>query len=226
VELNSASASLLEYVSGINSSLSKAIVEYRFQNGPFKSRSELRDIPRFGEKTFEQAAGFLRIRDAENPLDGSAVHPESYSIVEKMAADLGVSVKDLVGNAELARQIDPKLYCTDGAGLPTLRDIVEELKKPGRDPRRELTSFEFDTELKELSDLKEGMVLPGIVTNVTDFGAFVDVGVHQDGLVHVSRMGKKVRAPYECCGVGQKVTVKVVAVDLERKRISLSLLRD
>ena len=226
VELNSASASLLEYVSGINSSLAKAVVEHRFTNGPFQSRTELRNIPRFGEKTFEQAAGFLRIRDAENPLDGSAVHPESYPIVEKMAADLGVSLKDLVGNAELAKKIDPQPYCTDGVGLPTLRDIVEELKKPGRDPRRELTSFEFDTDLKELADLKEGMVLPGIVTNVTDFGAFVDVGVHQDGLVHVSRMGKKVRAPYECCGVGQKVTVKVVAVDLERKRISLSLLRE
>jgi uncharacterized protein len=226
VELNSASASLLEYVSGINSSLAKAIVERRFQHGPFQNRQELREIPRFGEKTFEQAAGFLRIRDGEYPLDASAVHPESYPVVEQMATDLGVSVRDLVGNVELVPQIDLEKYRSDGIGLPTLRDIAEELKKPGRDPREELTSFEFDTELKEISDLREGMVLAGIVTNVTDFGAFVDVGVHQDGLVHVSRMGKKVRAPYECCGVGQKVSVRVVAVDLERKRISLALVRD
>jgi len=223
VELNSASTSLLAYVSGITPALAKAIVERRFQEGPFTSRDELRQIPRLGEKTFQQAAGFLRIRGAANPLDASAVHPESYAIVERMAADTGVSVSALIGNDDLVQRIELERYCSDEAGLPTLRDIAAELRKPGRDPRCEAASFEFETDYRDITDLKEGLVLSGIVTNVTDFGAFVDIGVHHDGLVHVSRMGRKVKNPYDVCAVGQRITVKVVGVDTERKRISLSL---
>ncbi|MBP7867835.1 MAG: RNA-binding transcriptional accessory protein [Acidobacteria bacterium] len=224
VELNSASASLLEYVSGITPTLARNIVERRNQSGPFRSRQELLEIPRFGEKTFQQAAGFLRIRDAENPLDGSAVHPERYELVECMAADLGESVRWLFGNEEIIARIQIQNYQSEEVGLPTLWDILEELRKPGRDPRGEITGFDFDPDLKGLEDLKEGMVLPGIVTNVTNFGAFVDIGVHQDGLVHLSRMGKRnVRSPYDVCSVGQRVSVKVVSVDRERKRIGLSL---
>ncbi len=224
VELNSASASLLTYVSGISASLARAIVEWRTENGPFCSRTQLMQVTRFGEKTFQQSAGFLRIRDAVNPLDASAVHPERYPLVERMAADLQVSVRELIGNDAVLADIDPRKYCDDNVGLPTLRDILAELSKPGRDPRGEITSYDFDPELKGIDDLHEGMVLPGIVTNVTNFGAFVDVGVHQDGLVHVSRMGRRnVHNPYEVCSVGQRVCVKVVSLDKERMRIGLSL---
>jgi len=224
VTLNMASHSLLEYVSGITPALARAIVAYRDENGPFSSREGLKPVPRFGEKTFEQSAGFLRIPGAENPLDGSAVHPESYSIVARMASDLDVSIKDLIGNESLIQKIDIQSYCSDEVGLPTLLDIVEELKKPGRDPRDEWTSFEFAGNINHISDLEEGMILPGIVTNVTNFGAFVDVGAHHDGLVHVSQMGKKyVKNPYDVCSVGQKLTVKVLSVDVERKRIGLSM---
>jgi uncharacterized protein len=224
VEINSASGSLLEYVSGITPSLAKHIVEYRFKNGAFRSRDEFRNVPRFGDKAFEQAAGFLRIHGAAHPLDSSAVHPESYPIVERMASDLGVSIGELVENESLIERIDLERYCTGEVGLPTLRDIVEELKKPGRDPREEVTSFEFSEEINDISDLEVGMLLDGIVTNVTNFGAFVDVGVHQDGLVHISQMSKRfVKNPYEVCSVGQKVRVKVLNIDTERKRISLSM---
>jgi len=223
VELNTASMSLLEYVSGINSTLAKNIVQYRYEHGAFRSRRELMEVARFGEKTFQQAAGFLRIRDAENPLDASAVHPESYPIVEKMAADLGVSIRDLAGNTALVEQLRLAEYCTETVGLPTLRDIAQELKKPGRDPRQVQTSYEFTSDFKEMSDLSEGMTMPGIVTNVTNFGAFVDIGVHQDGLVHISQMGRNIKTPYDVCSVGQRVTVKVLGVDLERKRISLTM---
>ncbi len=224
VELNSASSSLLEYVSGITPSLARGIVQHRFENGPFPTRESLLSVSRFGEKTYEQSAGFLRIRDGENPLDSSAVHPESYPIVQQMAADLGVTIPDLLENDSLIGKIEPTRYCTDDIGLPTLHDILAELKKPGRDPRAELTSFEFESGISELSDLQDGMILPGIVTNVTNFGAFVDIGVHQDGLVHISQMGRRyVKNPYEVCSVGQKITVKVISVDTERKRIGLSM---
>jgi len=224
VELNSASSSLLEYVSGISAGLARSLVAYRDEQGPFPSRQALRGVPRFGDKTFEQAAGFLRIRGAENPLDGSAVHPERYNLVERMAADLGVKVTDLMENRPLIGQIPVERYVSDDVGRPTLNDIIEELARPGRDPRQELTSFEFDSDVSEMTDLAEGMVLNGIVTNVTNFGAFVDIGVHQDGLVHVSKMGRKyVKNPYDVCSVGQRVLVKVIRVDLDRKRISLSL---
>jgi uncharacterized protein len=224
VELNSASHSLLEYVSGITPGLARSLVAYRDENGPFPSRETLLNVPRFGAKTFEQAAGFLRIRGAENPLDGSAVHPERYELVRLMAADLGAEVAELMENSELIERIKISRYASEDVGIPTLRDIVDELKKPGRDPREELTSFEFDSEVNEISDLEEGMVLSGIVTNVTNFGAFVDIGVHQDGLVHVSQMGRKyVKNPYDVCAVGQRVTVKVISVDLDRKRIGLSM---
>ncbi|MBN2432117.1 MAG: RNA-binding transcriptional accessory protein [Acidobacteria bacterium] len=224
VELNSASYSLLEYVSGISAGLARSLVAYRDEQGPFPSRQALRGVPRFGEKTYEQAAGFLRIRAAENPLDGSAVHPERYELVERMAADLAVKVTDLMENSQLIRQIRVDRYVSEDAGLPTLKDIIAELTRPGRDPRQGMISFEFDSNVNDINDLQEGMVLSGIVTNVTNFGAFVDIGVHQDGLVHVSKMGRDyVKNPYDVCSVGQRVSVKVIRVDLERKRISLSM---
>jgi uncharacterized protein len=227
VEVNTASKELLAYVSGLNSAIAKNIVEYRNQNGPFKNREELMKVSRLGEKVFEQAAGFLRIREAQNPLDASAVHPESYTIVEKMAKDLQCSVKDLMSTAELRKQLDLKNYITEKVGLPTLTDIVAELEKPGRDPREGFEVFSFTDGVNEIKDLKIGMKLPGIVTNVTAFGAFVDIGVHQDGLVHISHLSDKfVKDPNEVVSVQQKVNVTVTEVDVARKRIGLSMKSD
>jgi protein Tex len=227
VEVNTASKELLSYVSGLSPALAKNIVEYRNQNGPFKGREELMKVTRFGEKVFEQAAGFLRIREAENPLDASAVHPESYPIVNQMASDLNCSIKDLMTSAELRKQLDLKKYITDKTGLPTLTDIVTELEKPGRDPRKVFEVFSFTEGVNTIEDLTVGMKLPGIVTNVTNFGAFVDIGVHQDGLVHISHLADKfINDPKEAVAVQQKVMVTVVEVDVARKRIGLSMKSD
>jgi protein Tex len=224
VEVNTASKELLAYVSGLSSALAKNIVEYRNQNGPFKDRESLMKVSRLGEKVFEQAAGFLRIHEAENPLDASAVHPESYPIVKQMATDLGCSVKDLMSSAELRKQLDLKKYVTEKVGIPTLTDIIKELEKPGRDPRQVFEVFSFTEGVNTINDLKIGMSLPGIVTNVTNFGAFVDIGVHQDGLVHISHLSDKfVKDPKEVIAVQQKVKVTVVEVDVARKRIGLSM---
>jgi len=224
VDLNRASAQLLTYVSGLGPQLAKNILAYRDENGPFNSRKELKKIPRLGPKAFEQSAGFLRIRDAENPLDGSAVHPESYHIVDKMAQDLSCGVEDLMKDSAKRSRIDISKYVTEKTGIPTLRDIMEELAKPGRDPREDFEEFAFESGVEKIEDLRSGMKLPGIVTNVTAFGAFVDVGVHQDGLVHVSEISDRyVRDPADIVKVHQKVTVTVIDVDVDRKRISLSL---
>jgi protein Tex len=224
VEVNTASKELLSYVSGLSPALAKNIVEYRNQNGPFKDRAALMKVSRLGEKVFEQAAGFLRIAESKNPLDASAVHPESYPIVQKMAKDLGCTVKDLMTSAELRKQLDLKTYVTEKVGLPTLTDILTELEKPGRDPRKVFEIFSFTEGVNEIADLKIGMKLPGIVTNVTAFGAFVDVGVHQDGLVHISHLSDKfIKDPKEAVTVAQKVMVTVVEVDVPRKRIGLSM---
>lgn len=224
VEVNTASKQLLTYVSGLGPALAQNIVEYRNQNGPFRTRTELKKVTRLGDKAFEQAAGFLRIRDAENPLDASAVHPESYPVVEQMAKDLGVTVQELMQQQELRKQINPRKYVTDTVGLPTLQDIVSELAKPGRDPRQTFEAFSFTEGVNEIKDLRAGMKLPGIVTNITAFGAFIDLGVHQDGLVHVSQLSDRfVTNPHEAVKVGQKVEVTVMEVDVNRKRISLSM---
>jgi uncharacterized protein len=224
VELNTASKQLLSYVSGLNSSLAENIVVHRNSKGPFRSRAELLEVPRLGAKAFEQAAGFLRIREATHPLDASAVHPERYPLVEKIAADLGCDVSALIGNPELHRKIDLQRYVSGDVGLPTLRDILQELARPGRDPRKQFEVFTFQEGVEKTSDLQPGMKLPGIVTNVTAFGAFVDVGVHQDGLVHISQLSDQfVRDPNEVVKVGQKVQVTVVDVDLPRNRIALSM---
>ena len=225
VELNTASTELLSYVSGINKTVAQNIVNYRTENGSFKTRKALLKVAKLGNKAFEQCAGFLRIRNSENSLDNSAIHPESYHIVEKMAKDLNIKIEKLIGNEDLVSRIDLKKYVTEDAGLPTLTDIAKELKKPGLDPRQEFTSIEFSADINELKDLKEGMVLDGNVTNVTNFGAFVDIGVHQDGLIHISRMGNRfVKNPYEIVSVGDNVKVKVLTVDTQLKRISLELL--
>jgi protein Tex len=227
VEVNTASKELLSYVSGLGPQLAKSIVEYRNQHGPFKERKELHQIPRLGEKAFEQCAGFLRIRDAKNPLDKSAVHPERYELVERFATDLGCTVSDLMTSSELRKKLDLKKYVSDSVGLPTLNDILDELEKPGRDPREKFEAFAFQEGVNEVKDLKVGMVLPGIVTNVTNFGAFVDVGVHQDGLVHVSHLADRfVKDPNQVVAVQQKVKVTVMEVDIQRKRIALSLKSD
>jgi uncharacterized protein len=199
-------------------------VDYRNLHGAFKNRQALRQVPRLGEKAFEQAAGFLRIREGENPLDASAVHPESYPVVERMAQDLQCSVQDLMTKADLRKLIDLKKYVTESVGLPTLQDIVKELAKPGRDPRAQFEAFSFTEGVNQMEDLKVGMKLPGIVTNITAFGAFVDVGVHQDGLVHLSQMADRyIENPNEVVKVQQKVMVTVVEVDIPRKRIALSM---
>ncbi|WP_266366889.1 Tex family protein [Tellurirhabdus rosea] len=224
VSLNTASAHLLRYVSGLGPQLAQNIVEFRAKNGPFKSRDQLKKVPRLGPKAFEQCAGFLRIDNAPNPLDNSAVHPESYPVVERMAKDLGASVQELVKKPELRKQIKPERYVTDTVGLPTLRDILAELEKPGRDPRGQLSVFEYDERVRKVEDLHEGMILPGVVTNVTAFGAFVDIGVKQDGLVHISQLSHQyVSDPRQVVKVFQKVQVKVVEVDLQRKRIALTM---
>jgi protein Tex len=224
VELNTASGALLAYVSGLGPTLAKNIVGFRDDNGPFRSRRELLKVKRLGPKAFEQAAGFLRIRDGENPLDGSGVHPERYGLVETMARDLGVGLPELMRDPGTRARIDPNQYLSGDVGLPTLTDILAELDRPGRDPRPSFEHFAFAAEVHRPEDLSPGMVLPGIVTNVTRFGAFVDVGVHQDGLVHVSQMADRfVRDPAEVVRAGQHVRARVLEVDLERRRISLSL---
>lgn len=224
VEVNTASKELLSRVSGVGPTLAKNIIEYRNANGPFLSRQALRDVPRFGEKAFEQAAGFLRISDASNPLDSSAVHPESYKIVETMAQHCGCSIQELMQNADLRAKLDIRDFVTDKAGFPTLSDIMLELAKPGRDPRTEFELFEFDKNINTINDLSVGMVVPGIVTNITNFGCFVDIGVHQDGLVHISQLAnRRVENPNEVVRLNQKVKVKVINVEVDRKRISLSM---
>ncbi|KAF5083484.1 Protein YhgF [anaerobic digester metagenome] len=224
VNLNTASKHLLTYVSGLGPQLAKNIVEFRKENGAFASRSQLKKVPRLGDKAFEQCAGFLRIPDAKNPLDNSAVHPESYGIVEQMAKDAGCSVSDLLSNESLRKSINLNKYVTNTIGLPTLSDIMNELAKPGRDPRQGIKVFEFAEGIYSINDLVVGMVLPGIVTNITNFGAFVDVGVKQDGLVHISQMANKyVSNPADVVKLHQHVKVKVVEVDVARKRIQLSL---
>lgn len=224
VNLNTSSKHLLRYVSGLGPALAQNIVDFRAKNGNFKSRQQLLKVPRLGAKAFEQAAGFLRIENGVNPLDNSAVHPESYPIVERMANDVGATVKDLVQKPELRKQINPTKYVTDSVGLPTLKDILQELEKPSRDPRAPVKKFEFDSAVRKPEDLRVGMVLSGIVTNITAFGAFVDVGVKQDGLVHLSQLADRyVKDPNEVVKLQQIVTVKVTEVDLGRKRIALSM---
>lgn len=224
VNLNTASSYLLSYVSGIGPSLAENIVEYRAKNGAYKSRRELLKVKRLGDKAFEQCAGFLRISNAKNPLDNSAVHPEAYHIVDKMAADLGVTTDKLVGNAELCSKIDPSRYVGGDFGLPTINDIIQELHKPGRDPRESAQEFEFAHDIKSIDDLKMGMELPGIVTNITAFGAFVDIGIKNNGLIHASQMGVKGMAdPSKILKLHQQVKVTVISIDLDRGRIGLRL---
>ena len=227
VELNTASKELLSYVSGLGPQLAKGIVDFRNENGPFKDKRSLIKVARLGDKVFEQAAGFLRVRDAENPLDRSAVHPESYPIVEQMAKDLDCTLTDLTKDHAVRSKIKPEKYVTDTVGLPTLTDIIEELAKPGRDPRASFEVFQFDDSVNAPEDLRVGMQLPGIVTNVTNFGAFVDVGVHQDGLVHISHLSDSfVKDPASLVQVQQKVKVTVIEVDIQRKRIAFSMKSD
>ena len=224
VELNTASKQILSYVSGLGPQLAQNIIDYRTKNGPFLKRSDLKKVTRLGEKAFEQAAAFLRIRNAKNPLDASAVHPERYEIVENMAKDLNCKVSDLLANESLRKQIRLSQYVNAEVGMPTLTDIMEELAKPGRDPREQFEAFEFTEGVNSIKDLRVGMSLPGIVTNITNFGAFVDIGVHQDGLVHVSQLADKfVKDPNEVVKVAQKVQVRVTEVDEARKRIALSM---
>lgn len=224
VELNTASKELLSYVSGIGPSLAQNIIDYRNEHGPFPSRESLKAVPRFGAKAFEQSAGFLRIRDAENPLDRSAVHPESYAVVNKMAKEMKCTVADLILKEEIRKNINLTHFISAKVGMPTLTDIMKELAKPGRDPRSHFEKFEFDKNVHKIEDLQPGMVLPGIITNITNFGCFVDVGVHQDGLIHISNLSdKRVDNPNEVVHLNQKVMVRVIGVEVERKRISLSL---
>jgi Transcriptional accessory protein len=224
VELNSASEQLLSYVSGVGPQLASSIVKYRNENGGFTSRKQLMEVPRLGSKAFEQCAGFLRIHGAKQPLDASAVHPESYHIVEKMAKKLGVKVEELIGNEELITKINPKEFIEKDFGIETINDIIDELKKPGRDPRKTFEVFEFDKNIRTINDLRQGMQLVGIVTNITAFGCFVDVGVHQDGLVHISQMSNSyITDPNQVVKLNQKVKVTVTDVDIPRKRISLSM---
>ncbi|HKG07746.1 MAG TPA: helix-hairpin-helix domain-containing protein, partial [Pedobacter sp.] len=224
VELNTASKQVLAYVSGLGPQLAQNIVNYRNEHGAFKNRESLRKVPRLGDKAFEQAAGFLRIRNAEHALDSSAVHPERYALVNKMARDLNCSVAQLMRDAELRKQIKLQQYVSDEIGLPTLNDIMNELAKPGRDPREQFEAFSFTDGVNQIADLKVGMKLSGIVTNITNFGAFVDIGVHQDGLVHTSQISDKfVANAADVVKVHQKVEVRVVEVDVTRKRISLSM---
>ena len=225
VNLNTASRHLLSYISGIGPALAKNIVDYRAENGAFSSREELKRVKRLGEKAYEQAAGFLRIPGAANPLDNSSVHPERYTLVERMAADAGIALTELVGHKEMVDKIDLKSYLSDEVGLPTLNDIAAELAKPGRDPRSVAKVFEFSSEISTIEDLSEGMELPGIVTNITNFGAFVDIGIKQNGLIHISQMSKKfISNPGEVLKLHQHVNVKVLSVDLKRCRIQLQLL--
>jgi uncharacterized protein len=225
VNLNTASKHLLTYISGLGPQLAQNIVDFRRENGAFKNRKQLMKVPKMGAKTFEQCAGFLRIPDSENPLDNSAVHPESYGIVETMAKDLKSTVAELIQNKELKKSIDLQKYITPKVGLPTLNDILQELEKPGRDPRSGIQVFEFDPNVKTIGDLHTGMELPGIVTNITNFGAFVDVGIKENGLIHVSNMADRyISNPAEVVSVHQHVKVRVIEVDAVRKRVQLKLL--
>ena len=224
VNLNTASQHLLMYVSGLGPTLAKNIVDYRKENGAFTSRSQLKKVPRLGPAAFQQCAGFLRIPGAKNPLDNSAVHPESYDIVEQMAKDQSCTVSDLINNKEKREAIDIKRYVTAEVGIPTLTDILKELEKPGRDPREQIEEFEFDSRVNTIDDLIEGMELPGIVTNITNFGAFVDIGVHQDGLVHISQIAnRRIAHPTDVVKLHQHIRVRVIEVDHRRNRISLSM---
>lgn len=224
VELNTASKQILAYISGLGPALAQQIVNYRKENGPFRSRRELKSVPRLGDKAFEQAAGFLRIRHGDQPLDASAVHPERYALVERMASDLGVSIQELIDDQRIRKEIDLKKYVSDQVGLPTLKDILNELTKPGLDPREQFEAFAFADGINSISDLKVGMKLPGIVTNITNFGAFVDIGVHQDGLIHLSQLADRfVQDPHQIVKVQQQVTVQVTEIDEKRKRIGLSM---
>jgi uncharacterized protein len=224
VEVNTASPSLLAYVAGVGPTLAQNIVKLRDERGGFRSRKELLDVPRLGAKAFEQAGGFLRVRGGAHPLDASAVHPERYPLVERMAADLGTPLERLVGDESLVGRLDLKRYVADDVGLPTLQDIVSELQKPGRDPRQGFEAPSFREDVTTLADLRDGMVLEGVVTNIVAFGAFVDIGVHQDGLVHVSQLADRyVADPNDVVKVGQRVTVTVMTVDLERNRVALSM---
>ena len=224
VDVNTASKHILTYVSGLGPALAQNIVNYRSENGAFPNRKALLKVPKMGAKTFEQAAGFLRVTNSDNPLDNSAVHPESYGIVEKMAKDLKCSVADLMNNATLRQKIDLRRYVTDEVGMPTLQDILRELEKPSRDPREQKEEWHFDESVHTIDDLQIGMVLPGIVTNIANFGAFVDIGVHKDGLVHISEMAnRRINNPAEVVALHQHVMVKVIDIDKQRGRIQLSL---
>lgn len=224
VNLNTASPQLLSYVSGLGPAMAAKIVGYRSENGNFDSRESLKRVPRLGAKTYEQCAGFLRIPESSNPLDNTAVHPESYSVVQEMARDLGISVAELCGNKSLLSKIDIERYVKDGRGLPTLKDIITELEKPGRDPRTSAALFEFDSRVKEIGDLSIGMMLPGIVNNITAFGAFVDIGIKESGLIHISQLCDRfIASPLDAVKLNQHVTVKVIDVDMDRRRISLSM---
>ena len=224
VDLNTASEQLLTYVSGLGPTLARNIVAHRHENGPFQTRRDLLKVPRLGPKAFEQCSGFLRIRDGKQPLDASAVHPEAYAVVERMAKDTGTTVRELMQSPERRKAIRLSDYVTDKLGLPTLTDIMKELEKPGRDPRGPFKPFSFADGVSSMQDLKQGMKLPGIVTNITAFGAFVDIGVHQDGLVHISQLANRfVRDPNEVVKVHQEVLVTVLDVDIPRKRISLTM---
>ena len=224
VDVNTASAALLARISGLNSTLAQNIVQFRDANGAFKSRSDLKKVPRLGEKTFEQAAGFLRVMNGDNPLDASAVHPETYPLVQRIAQDTGRDIRSLIGDSSFLRSLDPKRFTDESFGLPTVTDILKELDKPGRDPRPEFKTAEFQDGVESLKDLQPGMVLEGVVTNVTNFGAFVDIGVHQDGLVHISALSEKfVKDPYEVVKAGDIVKVKVMEVDIPRNRVGLSM---
>lgn len=224
VDVNTASAALLARISGLNSTLAQNIVQFRDANGAFKSRSDLKKVPRLGDKTFEQAAGFLRVMNGDNPLDASAVHPETYPLVQRIAADTGRDIRSLLGDSSFLRSLDPKRFTDESFGLPTVTDILKELDKPGRDPRPEFKTAEFQDGVESLKDLQPGMILEGVVTNVTNFGAFVDIGVHQDGLVHISALSEKfVKDPYEVVKAGDIVKVKVMEVDIPRNRVGLSM---
>jgi uncharacterized protein len=224
VNLNTATKQILTHISGLGPALAENIVKYRAENGDFRTRKELLKVPRLGNKAFEQAAGFLRVIGGDNLLDSTAVHPESYGIVMQMAKDLGVSLEQFISDGELRRKVVLSNYLTDKVGMPTLNDIIEALNKRGLDPREQARAFSFDPNIHEIEDLRVGMVVPGLVSNITAFGAFVNIGVHQDGLVHISQLADKfVSSPNDVVKLGQQVLVRVVEVDLKRKRISLSM---
>ena len=224
VDVNTASVSLLKQVSGLSASVSENIVAFRNDNGPFLNRKQLKKVPRLGDKAYEQAAGFLRVMNGDNPLDASAVHPEAYPVVEAIIDNTGKSIRDLIGQSQFLRSLNPANYTNTDFGLPTVTDILQELEKPGRDPRPEFKSVEFKDGIEKISDLKPGMRLDGVVTNVANFGAFVDIGVHQDGLIHISHLSDTfIKDPRDAVKTGDMVKVKVLEVDAERKRISLSM---